>query len=414
MKHEIVELTALSCASAAPRARRRGAARALGAELERREVLAQDGRRARVALDEHGARGAARERLDAERAGAGEQVEHARARRARRASRTAPRARGRRSGACPRPGGAFSRRPPSVPAITRIADRSALSRAARRRCGRRAQPGIGGVPRRRRSGASSSAASSACSGSRELRVGGDDRLGTGPRPLQQLRRPRAAARPGTGAGPTGGCRPARPRCAARGRSRRAGSRRRARRARAAAPPPAGRRGSRRSACSPRPTRPRSWCSWEIPKRSAFSISITVALGTSMPDLDHGRRDEHVAAPGGERRHRLLLLARAHARRAAARARSPRSSPVAQPLELGGGRAQHRAPSAPAAAWRRRRRPPGPPRSAGRRRTPGARAQLLAQLLVGRARSRLAADDAACSIGRRPLGSSRSVLVSRSP
>ncbi len=35
-------------------------------------------------------------------------------------------------------------------------------------------------------------------------------------------------------------------------------------------------------CSPRPTRPRSWCSWEIPKRSAFSTSITVALGTSTP------------------------------------------------------------------------------------------------------------------------------------
>ena len=29
-------------------------------------------------------------------------------------------------------------------------------------------------------------------------------------------------------------------------------------------------------------RPRSWCSWEIPKRSAFSTTMTVALGTSIP------------------------------------------------------------------------------------------------------------------------------------
>ena len=31
-----------------------------------------------------------------------------------------------------------------------------------------------------------------------------------------------------------------------------------------------------------PTRPRSWCSWESPKRSAFSITMTVALATSIP------------------------------------------------------------------------------------------------------------------------------------
>jgi hypothetical protein len=33
---------------------------------------------------------------------------------------------------------------------------------------------------------------------------------------------------------------------------------------------------------PRPTRPRSWWSWESPNRSACSIIITVALGTSTP------------------------------------------------------------------------------------------------------------------------------------
>ena len=33
---------------------------------------------------------------------------------------------------------------------------------------------------------------------------------------------------------------------------------------------------------PRPTRPRSWCRLARPKRSALFITISVALGTSMP------------------------------------------------------------------------------------------------------------------------------------
>ena len=33
---------------------------------------------------------------------------------------------------------------------------------------------------------------------------------------------------------------------------------------------------------PRPTRPRSWCSCETPKRSASIITMTVAFGTSTP------------------------------------------------------------------------------------------------------------------------------------
>jgi hypothetical protein len=31
-----------------------------------------------------------------------------------------------------------------------------------------------------------------------------------------------------------------------------------------------------------PTRPRNWCSWARPKRSACSITMTLAAGTSMP------------------------------------------------------------------------------------------------------------------------------------
>ena len=34
--------------------------------------------------------------------------------------------------------------------------------------------------------------------------------------------------------------------------------------------------------APRPTRPRSWCSCARPKRSACSITMTVAFGTSTP------------------------------------------------------------------------------------------------------------------------------------
>ena len=34
--------------------------------------------------------------------------------------------------------------------------------------------------------------------------------------------------------------------------------------------------------APRPTLPRNWCSWLSPKRSAFSITITLAFGTSTP------------------------------------------------------------------------------------------------------------------------------------
>src|SRR5207244_1400322 len=38
----------------------------------------------------------------------------------------------------------------------------------------------------------------------------------------------------------------------------------------------------RLAAEPRPTRPRNWCSCASPKRSAPSIIITVAFGTSTP------------------------------------------------------------------------------------------------------------------------------------
>ena len=36
------------------------------------------------------------------------------------------------------------------------------------------------------------------------------------------------------------------------------------------------------AAVPRPTRPRSWCNWLRPKRSACSMTMSEALGTSTP------------------------------------------------------------------------------------------------------------------------------------
>ena len=59
-------------------------------------------------------------------------------------------------------------------------------------------------------------------------------------------------------------------------------------------------------CAPRPTRPRSWCSCERPKRSACSITITVALGTSTPTSIDRRRDEDVELAAHERAHDAIL------------------------------------------------------------------------------------------------------------
>ena len=56
-----------------------------------------------------------------------------------------------------------------------------------------------------------------------------------------------------------------------------------RRARSPSAPPSARETSRQYDCSaPRPTRPRSWCSWASPKRSASWTIMIVAFGTSTP------------------------------------------------------------------------------------------------------------------------------------
>ena len=109
------------------------------------------------------------------------------------------------------------------------------------------------------------------------------------------------------------------------------------------------------------------------------------------DLDHRRGDQHVGAAGGERRHRLLLLARAHlavqehdvevlAARRSAGARTRRS---------------RRAPAAPRTPLR-----------AGRRRTPGGRRAAPRGCARRRASARARWRRRSVVIGRRPAGSSR--------
>ena len=123
----------------------------------------------------------------------------------------------------------------------------------------------------------------------------------------------------------------------------------------------------RPGCSPRPIRPRSWCSWEMPNRSASSTIIAVAFGDVDADLDHRGRDQDVDPSPAANRRITSSLTSAAAGRAAARRRSPASSPCAP--------ASGATSSTAAVATRRlsavvvgvaRRR------SAGTRRTPGVR------------------------------------------
>ena len=66
----------------------------------------------------------------------------------------------------------------------------------------------------------------------------------------------------------------------------------------------------RDGAVPRPTRPRSWCSWARPKRSAPSITMTRGLGHVDADLDH-RRARRARAPRrcGSARARARALGR---------------------------------------------------------------------------------------------------------
>ena len=73
------------------------------------------------------------------------------------------------------------------------------------------------------------------------------------------------------------------------------------------------------AAAPRPTRPRSWCSCDRPKRSACSITISDALGTSTPtSITVVATSTLHSLPPVKSAITACLLGRRHARRAAGR------------------------------------------------------------------------------------------------
>ena len=180
----------------------------------------------------------------------------------------------------PRPAPVSSRIPLALPAITRI--RLSLSGALRTSSGaeepidRGLEPSPQLVEERRMT--------------LEVRVVLDQReRALCARSLDQLEIVCQLARASGRASRTAGCRTRCPHRAAGGPRRRARNRRSCEPSRRCAPSPHRFSSSDSSKSTqvtrvnaPRPIRPRSWWSWARPNRSAFSTSITVALGTSTP------------------------------------------------------------------------------------------------------------------------------------
>ncbi len=278
----------------------------------------------------------------------------------------------------PRPGGAFSRRPPCSRDHAHGANVAARRRQPRARSTDAASPVAGPAPRERSAGdrRRGLAAVAALELGREQHVLGlaqpgiasHDRLRPRPRPLEQLGVLAEAARRGTGRRRTGACRSDRPRCAARGRSRRAGSRRCARPAPAAASRP-----GRSDDEAPRGV-------LAAPDAAAKLVELGEAEALAVLHQHHRRvrarrrrprppSSRPAPAPVPTRSAPSRRASRpTSCRRAAARARSPPARPRAA------ARARRSRHAAPCAAHRRSRpaRPPPPrtARSAGRSRTPG--------------------------------------------
>ena len=139
---------------------------------------------------------------------------------------------------------------------------------------------------------------------------------------------------------------------------------------------------------PRPTRPRSWCSCARPKRSAFSITIAVAFGMSMPTSITVVATSTCISRGGERAHR-----RPRARPpSAGRARAPTRSGSSALDELARARPRRRAPARSRS-----------PRRASRRRRPGGRAPATARRASGSSRRACRRGTRCVLIGCRPGG-----------
>ena len=124
--------------------------------------------------------------------------------------------------------------------------------------------------------------------------------------------------------------------------------------------PAARRraAGRSSAASPRPTRPRSWCSWARPKRSACSITITRGRpARRRPPRSPWWPPACRVAPAAKSRHHRVLARPPSCGRAPGRRASPNVARKRRGALLGGGEV----------AASRTPRPAGRPSRPGRRR-----------------------------------------------
>ena len=134
--------------------------------------------------------------------------------------------------------------------------------------------------------------------------------------------------------------------------------------------------------TPRPTRPRSWCSWETPNRSASMTTMAVALATSTPTSMTVVATSTSTSPAANRRI-TSSLSSGGIRPCSTSTRSPASGPSAQhrrDVEHGDAGRPAPAPSpsvagvgrtsSPVVGAGRRLATPSVHRCAGTRRTPG--------------------------------------------
>ena len=210
---------------------------------------------------------------------------------------------GRRHPARRDPGAASRRSPRSPRGRPAGASRARSARAER---ARRLTPPAGAAPRRRARRDRAARAERLAALARQIRVAVDDQPGVVPGGGEEIRRRRRAAPAGSREARIAGCREPRLRRAGANPPRRSGSRPRSRASFRAAPARSARAapcrgGGRSRAASPRPIRPRSWCSWARPKRSACSIDHHRRLGHVDADLDHRRRDEDLRLAAGKAR-----------------------------------------------------------------------------------------------------------------
>ena len=390
-----------SAASASPSAH---LARRLGRARATRGWPAARAHGGGVALDEHGAARRPRESASMPSAPRARRTGRARARpRRRRASRTAPRARGRRSAASPAraaPAGACrraSRRSPArtPPRDTGAADLASAQRDRLERLGRRSaaqrvaeQRVLGRAAARGRA----ATIASACARARSSSSASSGRRATRNWPRPDWRVPISS-----------------PSLRSSRSISASGSRRRARPARAAAREPGGPDEQAAARVLAAADAPAQLVQLGDPEALGVLDQHHGRVGHVDPDLDHRRRDEHVGLARRERRHRLLLLARAHPAVQQHQPIALRSSPSRRRSSSAvAARAPIPAAAAPA------RSPPVTPRPAGRRRTPGARPRAPRGAARRRAARSRSPATMRVSIGWRPRGSSRSALMSRSP